>query len=156
MPKHSGKNGTQHGISDADCKMSLNRIAEIYGERYRVLPLDYMLSMLNRIDPRTGKPVTRGSRPSAKRLDRIAIAAANLVHRRLSPISVADSQPKPTLYADYRALTDEELDQLIYLTEKVRMSDRPVQDSRVATEDNQAGGFESDGTVEPAKTKSKA
>jgi hypothetical protein len=156
MPKRSVKKGQQRGASDAARKPVLNRIAEIYSERYPVLPLDYMLSMLNRIHPATGKPFTRGSRPSAKRLDRIAIAAANLVHRRLSPISVADSQPAPTLYFDYRGLTDEELDQLVRLNEKVRVSDRPIDDPRVATKANQASGVGSDGNAEPAQTESKA
>lgn len=95
-----------------------NSVAEMYRERFPVLPLDYILSILNGINPMTRKPFTSANRPSPKRIDRLAIAAMGFLHRRLVPLE--PKQPDRTML-NLKILTDEELRQLEHIIVKAQI-----------------------------------
>lgn len=107
--KKGGHGGARPG---AGRKPADNRIAEAYRERFAILPIDYMLSVINGVNPATGEPFTDETRPDDERLDRLAIAAAPYIQRRLAPVDVKDSEdsePRKVYGVDVRRLTTEEL-----------------------------------------------
>lgn len=110
MPRNYIKKGGHGGVRrGAGRKRADNRRAERYSKRFSIMPLDYMLSQLNGLNPLTGKPLTGKNRPSAKRMDRMAIAAARFIHPRVAPVRLEETEPKPECALDPTKLTDEEL-----------------------------------------------
>ncbi len=81
-------------------------------QQYPVLPLEYMLRVLNYRNPRTGEPLSDQECAAVpnERVDEMAKAAAPYIHPRLSAVAVksADDSERPCP-VDLSKLTDEEL-----------------------------------------------
>jgi len=108
MPRKYIKKGGHGGARlGAGRKPAGDGIAQRYRERFKFLPVDYFMEMVNGKDPTTGET------PSAKRRDAAAKNAAPYIHRRPAPVRVdGNHQPSQPSVIDLEKLDDEELRQL--------------------------------------------
>ncbi len=101
---------------------------QVYADRYKLMPLDALLQLLNGFDPHTGKRLKE--KQTRQEIIEIARAAAPYIHPRLSAVSVTHTKRKWAI--DPTKLSDEEIIQLEHMMAKAQVifEDKPPDDDK--------------------------